>query len=406
MPLTSYQSAFEQFAQQLPAAERDARRARLQPFLDQGFPDRHIENWRYTDLTAFNDKTFSVTDGANCDLNALRLPRTDRLVYVNGQLDREQTTADELSALIADEGPAEDSVAALNAAFALPGLHLRLGNNASIARVLHIVIATTAEHGPAMSHQRHRIELGELASAHVVFEFRGGGEHLQTHAIDIRLAAGARLRLDRIQLDATGSSLLTRIDARLDRNSRLDALCIDGGSGLARHDFNVDIAGPGAEAELDGLYMPGSGGHVDNHTCITHSAPHGRSHEHFKGIVDARARAVFNGKVIVRPGAQKTDSEQRVANLLLSPRAEVNAKPELEIYADDVKCAHGATVGQLDMKAFGYLRSRGVDADTARALLLHAFAAEILDGLDVPALRQRVAAELKLPDSLSVEDAA
>lgn len=403
---TRFRSAFDSFAQQLPDREREQRLLRLRPFLDSGFPDRHREDWKYTDLAAFNDKAYTPAETAEVALDALRLPRTDRLVYVNGHLDASQSSADELSALVPDESSAIDSIAALNAAFALPGLNLRLGRNASIARVLHIIVVTTPSATPAMSHQRHLIELGELAHAHVVFEFRGAGDHLQTHSLDLRLGTGSRLKLDRVQVSSSGSTLLTRIDARLDRDSQLDARCIDGGSGLTRHDFNIDLAGVNAEARLNGLYLPAAGGHIDNHTCIVHSAPHCRSRESFRGIVDVRARAVFNGKVVVRPGAQKTDSEQHVANLLLSPRAEVNAKPELEIYADDVKCAHGATVGQLDLKALAYLRSRGVDGETARAMLLRAFAAEILDGITLPALNARLARDLGFPAETPIEEIA
>jgi Fe-S cluster assembly protein SufD len=142
--------------------------------------------------------------------------------------------------------------------------------------------------------------------------------------------------------------------------------------------------------------MPAAAGHTDNYTRIVHAAPHCRSRERFKGIVEARARAVFVGKVVVQPGAQKTDSEQHVANLLLSKKAEVNAKPELEIYADDVKCAHGATVGQLDDTALSYLRSRGIGAAEARALLLRAFGGEVLERIALPALRESLAQRLGL----------
>jgi Fe-S cluster assembly protein SufD len=248
-----------------------------------------------------------------------------------------------------------------------------------------------------MVHQRHRIELGENAEATVLFQFLGqGAERLTTHVIEVDLAPGARLTLYRIQDEHADATLLTRIDTNLHRDSRLEAVAIDCGTGLVRHDFNVVLAEPGAEVALAGLYQPAPGGHVDNQTRIVHAAPHCRSREQFKGIIDAKAKAIFVGKVIVQPGAQKTDSEQRVANLLLSRKAEVNAKPELEIYADDVKCAHGATVGQLDDKALEYLRSRGIAADVARALLLRAFGAEVLEQLAIPALRHRLAARMGL----------
>jgi Fe-S cluster assembly protein SufD len=255
--------------------------------------------------------------------------------------------------------------------------------------------------GQTMVHQRHRIELAANAQAVVVFQFTGrAGARLGTQVIDVALAAGARLDLYRVQDEQEGATLLSRIDASLDRDSRLHAVAVDCGSGLVRHDFNVSLAGPGAEVELSGLYQPAPGAHLDNQTRIIHAAPHCRSRERFKGIVEARAKAIYVGKVVVKPGAQKADSEQHVANLLLSKKAEVNAKPELEIYADDVKCAHGATVGQLDDTALEYLRSRGIEAAAARAMLLRAFGTEVLDGIALPALRQQLAARM----GLGVED--
>jgi Fe-S cluster assembly protein SufD len=399
--LASYADAFERFSTGIPAAQRAARRKRLGEFLELGFPGRKAEDWRYTDLTGLATTNFADASSATASLKEAFLPRTDRLVYINGRLDKAQSTADELSDWVAADGKSDDGVIALNAAFARPGLNLKLGRNATIARILHIVIASHPEKLPTMSHQRHRIELGEAAEATVVFDFigTGDGSRLVTHTLDIQLAAGARLRLYRTQNESAGATLLTRIDAKLARDSRLEATCIDGGRALARHDLNIELAGPGAETLVQGLFMPTTGAHIDNHTRIIHAAPHGRSRELFKGIVDERTRAVFNGKIVVQPGAQKTDSEQRVANLLLTRRAEVNAKPELEIYADDVKCAHGATVGQLDQTALGYLRSRGIDVDTARALLLHAFASEVLNKVEPAALRERLQRQLRLPAS-------
>jgi Fe-S cluster assembly protein SufD len=406
--LTSYAEAFERFSIGVPAAQRSARRERLGEFLQLGFPSRKAEDWRYTDLAALATANFADAAGATASLSEAFLPRSDRLVYTNGRLDEAQSTADELSDWVAADGKSDDGVIALNAAFARPGLNLKLGKNATIARILHILIASHPENRPTMSHQRHRIELGEAAEATVVFDFIGTGEgsRFATHTLDIQLAAGARLRLYRLQNESIGSTLLTRIDAKLARDSRFEATCIDGGRALTRHDLNIELTGPGAETLVQGLFMPTAGAHIDNHTRIIHAAPHGRSRELFKGIVDERTRAVFNGKIVVQPGAQKTDSEQRVANLLLTRRAEVDAKPELEIYADDVKCAHGATIGQLDAAALGYLRSRGIDVDTARALLLHAFASEVLDKVEPVALRERLQRQLRLPGSDSALERA
>lgn len=396
MSLAAYRENFDQFAAGLPDAQRAARQEQLGRFLAAGFPTPRSEAWHYTDLAALNERQFVPAAAGELPPAVELLADAERLVYVNGRLDSAHSTA---TALHGDNPAADngDAVSALNAAFASGGLQLNLGRNERLPRPLQVLLAGVADAAPAMVHQRHRIELGENAEATVLFQFLGrDGGRFGTQTIDVRLAAGARLILYRVQDETADATLLTRIDARLGRDSRLEAVAVDCGGGLVRHEFNVVLAEVGAEATLSGLYMPAAGGHVDNQTRISHAAPHCRSRELFKGIVDARARAIFVGKVVVQPGAQKTDSEQRVANLLLSRKAEVNAKPELEIYADDVKCAHGATVGQLDEKALEYLRSRGIGADEARALLLHAFGVEVLERIGIPALRRSLASRLGL----------
>jgi Fe-S cluster assembly protein SufD len=394
--LAAYAESFEQFAAGLPEPLRAPRRAALQRFLDSGFPTPRIEEWHYTDLAPLAGRQFALPAVAP---EAGPLPQllseAEHLVYRDGQLDRAASTAAQLHADTLPEPVLADGVSALNAAFAGGGLRLKLGRGEQRERPLQVIVL--GGKGRAMAHQRHRIELADNAAATVIFQFAGeAGEWLGTQVIDIALAPGARLDLYRVQDEQAGATLLTRIDARLDRDSRLHAVAVDCGGGLVRHDFNVSLAGPGAEVELSGLYQPAAGAHLDNHTRIVHAAPHCRSRERFKGIVEERARAIFVGKVKVEPGAQKTDSEQHVANLLLSKKAEVDAKPELEIYADDVKCAHGATVGQLDDTALGYLRSRGIAAAEARALLLRAFGAEVLEHIALPALREQLAARMNL----------
>lgn len=393
--LSTYAQAFEQA--QFPAASREARRAELARFLAQGFPSRRHEWWRYTDLSALAAQTLKPASGRMAA--AARLPRTDGLVYVDGRLLDTASSATELSApveFVTDSGvDGDEGLQALNRAFATPGLNLQLGERASIARPFHLVLAGSAD--GTMTHQRHCVRLGAQAQATLIVDFRGeAGNRLATHTLDIELAEGAQLKLYRVQTEGAGSSLLVRTDARLAAHAQLQAVCIDGGAGLCRQDFNVELQGPGADIALHGLFMPRVGAHLDNHTRIVHAQPHGRSREYFRGIVDARTQAIFNGKIVVAPGAQKTDSEQRLATLLLSRKAEVNAKPELEIHADDVRCAHGASVGQLDTTALSYLRLRGLDAETARKLLLRGFAAQILDTIALPSLRADVQQRLGL----------
>jgi Fe-S cluster assembly protein SufD len=397
MQLASYAERFERYVAGLPEPQRAARRAQFEQFLAAGFPTPRIETWHYTDLAPLAERQFDLPSPVAAELPATAFDGIDQLVYINGQFDRAHSTAPELHSDSPAAVLADDGVTALNGAFASGGLELRLPRGKHLPRPIQVVVAGVAGEAASMVHQRHRIELGENAEGTVLFRFLGqGAARLGTQVIEVTLAAGARLSLYRIQDEQAEATLLTRIDARLARDSHLSAVVVDCGSGLVRHDFNVDLAEPGAEVALAGLYQPAPGGHIDNHTRIVHSAPHCRSREQFKGIIDARAKAFFVGKVVVRPGAQKTDSEQRVANLLLSRKAEVNAKPELEIYADDVKCAHGATVGQLDEVALQYLRSRGIAATDARAMLLRAFGAEVLEKIALPGLRAELMTRLGL----------
>lgn len=400
MSQNAFADTFAQFAAALPEAERTTRRANLERFLVSGFPDAELEDWRYTDLSALDERAFALAGSAAFDSSGAWLDDADRLVYVNGQLDTAASTTVQWHAADVPVASDADGILALNAAFATGGLRLDLARGQRLAKPLQLLAISTGD-GATMSHQRHRITLAEQAEATVLLHFIGSGaERLSSQVVDIELAAGAALTLYRLQADASGGSLVTRIQVRQARDSRFKALTLDVGAGLARHDLDTDLAEPGADCEVSGLYVPQRGAHVDNHTRSTHVAAHCRSRSYYRGIIDERAKAVFNGKVIVRPGAQKTDSEQRIANLLLSRKAEVNAKPELEIYADDVKCAHGSTVGQLDETALAYLRSRGIARDIARALLLRAFATEVLDRIEWPALRRHVETLLHLPTEL------
>lgn len=406
-PGAAYADSFERFARDLPEPEARQRRAQFERFAAAGFPGPTSEDWHYTDLASLTGRSFAVgsSDEAEAELLAAALPDSYQLVYLDGRYSPRKSTAGALHGAWLGAASDEQPIEALNAAFATGGLQLVLGAGEHPKRPLVVLIQSGADDRPTMTHQRHRIELGANAEATVLLHFAGrGGERLATHVVDVQLGPGARLNLHRLCSEAEGATLVTRVDARLRRDARLLLSGTDVGASLARHAVNVVLAETGAEVEANALYVPKAGAHVDNQVRIVHAAPHCLSRLNGRGIIDERAKAIFTGKVVVEPGAQKTDSEQRLANLLLSKRAEVNAKPELEIYADDVKCAHGCTVGQLDEKALGYLRSRGIARDEARALLLRAFATEILDRLAWPALRTQIEASLHLP-ALAADEA-
>jgi Fe-S cluster assembly protein SufD len=208
-----------------------------------------------------------------------------------------------------------------------------------------------------------------------------------TNAVtELHVGEGAAVDYVLIQREPDYRFHVGRLAASLERGARLSAHTLSLGGALVRNDAGVLLAGEGAECRLDGLYAAGGTQLVDNHTTVDHAVPHCTSRESYKGILGGRARGVFRGRIHVRPDAQKTSAQQSNANLLLDAGAEVDSKPQLEIYADDVRCSHGSSVGQLDANALFYLRSRGLDAEAARALLTRAFAGEILRALPIPAL--------------------
>jgi Fe-S cluster assembly protein SufD len=394
-----------QYAQRNTSAEpawlRELRGAAWSGFEARGLPGRRDEDWKYTRLSAlerFAPKaplelaqlpTIAPTDGALLVFAGGRLvPQWSRLPVTPG------VEVSSLAAVLAAGGdgdalrsrlrPAdpERPCAALNQALFEDGLWLRLAPGAQIAEPLHVVHVGGVTQSSA--HLRLLIELGEHSEALVVEHYLGAGTdayHVNVLA-QAMLAPGARLRHVTLLTEGPAAIHIGDFRVRVGRDARFESHALAAGGGLLRQDIDVYLYEPGGECSLRGLYTAGSGEHVDFHTRIEHIAPHCRSEEVYKGLVGGTGRAVFNGRVHVHPGADKTDSAMTCANLLLSSRAEVDAKPELEIYADDVKCSHGATVGQLDEAQVFYLRARGIAEAAARELLMTAFARDALAGLD------------------------
>ena len=359
--LESFDRAYEALP---PSAKTPQRRAALDAFLARGFPSRDAEEWKYTDLAPLAALT-----------EASLAPETDPTALTPTDF--------------------ADGLDALNLAYAAGGIDQTIAANTRL---------DTPIRPEARSHQRHRLRLERGSEATLILNTSGAAA-FQTIFAEIEIGPGANLHLIRISDAGKDAHRLTRVKLRLARDARADVVSIDLGGKLSRHDLTVDLAEPGAEIHVNGLFAPIGDGHVDNHTVIEHRAPHCISRECFRGIARDRARAVFNGMIRVHKDAQKTDSEQRVASLLLSPGAEINAKPELEIYADDVKCAHGATFGQLDDEALFYLRSRGLPTEEARTLLLWTFAHEVLQHIGLDDVRARITCRVlhHLPNGAAME---
>jgi Fe-S cluster assembly protein SufD len=356
----------------LPESAQHLRRRHLEAFLRQGLPAKEQEDWRYTDLAPLAERPLALAAAQHPRLPA-SLPHTQAFAFANGRL----VAGEPGVATAAIPEASAEPVVSLNAAFSLAGLELDISAGAP-RPPLHVMTWFGGE-ADRMAHLRHRIRLAPGASAQVVVhELGDAAPFFATQVFELELGQGSRLEFHRLQQFGRGTTALTRTDVRVGRDAQFSGVGLYAGGGLVRNDVNVALDGTGAAAELHGVLLPHAGEHLDVHTRLDHRLQHGRSRETFRCIVPAKARAIFNGKVIVHPGAQKTDSEQHVDSLLLAPGAEIDAKPELEIYADDVKCAHGATCGQLDEAAVYYLRSRGLDLDDARNLLLYTFAHEVL----------------------------
>jgi len=391
----------------------DLRRAGLAVYRDRGLPTVRVEAFKYTGLAGLTKTPFSLDDGTlsappQAPAGALDLSDAIVLTLVNGRLVAppqglpEGVRVDSLSALLdADPGALEPHLGhvadlsaapmgALNAALMADGLVIRVAAGTTLDRPLHVVSVTDAPDGARHMHPRHLIVMGEGASATVI-ESRvtadGAAETLSNALTEVVMGAGARLAHPRlvnpgpqaVDLDLTAVDLAT--------GATYEAFTLTLGGRLVRNEGQIRLREPHASARLHGAYGASGGQHLDTTLVVDHDAPDTTSDQRFKGVVDAGGRGVFQGKVIVRRGAQHTDGNQLHKALLLDRSAEVYTKPELEIYADDVKCSHGATAGDLDATQLFYLMSRGIPEAEARALLVEAFLDDVVTSLPAGPLR-------------------
>jgi Fe-S cluster assembly protein SufD len=350
----------------------------------------------------------------------LALPGVDgpRLVFVNGVFRADLSALDALpagltlqplsQALKADveplrfalsrakasvpRGDAGEAFARINAASAADGVVLRVVANQKIQAPVQLVFMGTAADAAVAWHARNVIELGEHAQLSLVELHVGSGasSHLATLVSDVELREGAQLHHVLLQNADTASTLIRQTRLRLQATAHATLHVLELGGALVRHDLRAELIGDGAQLDTRGVFMPHGRQHIDTQLAIRHQALNTRSSSTWRGVASDRARGVFRGAMVVAPGADGSDASLSNKNLLLSPSAEIDTKPELEIYADEVKAAHGATVGQLDERALFYLRSRGIPLGEARALLTTAFCRAVLDDLPNEALRDHL----------------
>ncbi len=399
-----------------------ARRVALDEALRDGLPPPRNEAWKYTPLRALERRSFApagaqalpgLPDEAREALAAIPAPR---MVFVNGRFDAALSELSTLPATVvlrplpealADPDPRaanfmarryarpDEVFARLNAALASDGFVLRLAEDARLAAPLHVVFAGVPAATDQAWHLRHLVELRRGAEATIVEHHLGVGEHahLGNTLLHVHLAAGAQLHHLRLQGESARATLVARTDAVLARDAQYHRLDLELGAALSRHELNVRLEGEGAMLLANGVQLADGRRHVDTRLGIEHIARDTACDLSWRGIAAGRARAVFHGGITIRAGADGSDATLSNKNLLLSDQAEVDSQPVLEIHADEVKAAHGATVGQLDPTAMFYLRSRGLPEAQARRLLTVAFCHEALVAFD-PALREPAAAAL------------
>jgi Fe-S cluster assembly protein SufD len=401
----------------VPHAWLNARRsAALERANALSVPTTRDEEWRFTDLSPLTRMRFQAATGTTVsasDIEGLRLPEASiYLTFVDGRYVRELSATEGLPAgvvvtdLASALGPhagllekhlahhaafERDVFAALNTARLHDGALIWIGKGRVCPAPVHLRFISTQRE--TVSHPRSLVVAEAGAECIVVEDYvaHGAADGYFSNAVtEVVVAENARVRHVKLQREARGAFHIKHCTVGLAKDARYESNTITLGARISRHNLNVVQQGEGAECALDGLTLISGRQLADTHTAIDHVKPSGRSRQLHKCIVADAAHAVFSGKIMVRAGAQLTDSAQQSRNLLLSAKAHVDTKPQLEIFADDVKCAHGATVGQLDAEQLFYLRSRGLSEARARNLLTFAFGAEVIDRLPVPTLVERL----------------
>lgn len=393
--------------------------AALDAFSTTGFPGKQYEDWKYANLAPLTQQNFKVHTGATlvseAELKAFFVPNLKAivLVFINGAFVKQISGNEMFNAKV---GSLADSAAhhellgmhygliaksdnpftALNTALAGDGAFIYVPKGVALEVPIHILSLTDARHESAAAAMRVLIVLDENAQAKVVETHHTLGAHTSftTSVTEIALADNALLEHTRVQNDTEKSFLVTDTAAHHGRSSTFISHVASLGGGFVRNNLTSTLDAEGGNAEFYGVYDLSGTEFADNHTLIDHAKPRCTSTELYKGILADQSTGVFNGKVLVRPDAQKTNALQTNKNILLSDEATMNAKPQLEIFADDVKCSHGAATGQLDAEALFYLRSRGIDEERARILLLKAFAAEVTEKIKIQELRDLLDAHI------------
>jgi Fe-S cluster assembly protein SufD len=393
-------------------------------FKQQGFPLPGDEDYKYTNLAPLLKNTFELSSRESIkklvagDLKRFLLPGTDSAVFVNGYFashlssfepqagvtivpfsevysspdsDLEKSAFEKFFSKLADTS--KHTFAALNTSLFADGLFVHLAKKVNCEKPLQVIFINTEEKAPRISCPRVLVRAEQSSSFCLIERHVSAGnstDHLSLGTLEFSLADAAEVDHYRLLEEEKGAYHLSELHSVLQRDSRFRTHVFNFGGALVRNNVNITLAGENGAATLNGLSALCASQHVDNHTVIDHAVPHCESHELYKGVYAEKSRGVFNGTIIVRQDAQKTNAIQSNQTMLLSQDASIETKPQLKIWADDVKCTHGATIGQLDDNALFYLRSRGIAAEKAKAILIHAFASDVVKEVRPEALRSTI----------------
>ena len=422
--IDSYLRGFETFsrngAASAPQWARSLRLSGITRFEQLGFPDTRNEDWHFTSVASIAERAFLPLTASTARVSAAQLSpftfgATDwhTLVFVNGRFDADLSSTAGLPegvqvlplARAYDEMPVlleqhvgriasidAHSFTALNTAFINDGAVVHVRQDVEVARPIHLLYVSDAGAVDGVTQPRNLIVLDRFAKATVIESYvtvaRGAGAYFTNTVTEATVAEGATLTHLKLQRESARAYHVGTLDVRQARDSHLVSFSFAIGATLSRTNTYTELRGEGCGATLNGLYLGDDEQTIDNQTRIEHVEPNCYSRELYKGILDGASHGVFNGKVYVHPKAQKTDGKQTNNTLLLSERAKIDTKPQLEIFADDVKCTHGATVGRLDETSLFYMKSRGINARTARELLTYAFAADVLETIELAEVRE------------------
>ena len=414
-------SSFIVFENQLNGAKSKSfhklRREAIDVFEAKGFPTIKDEEWKYTNLKSLLKKDYNIFSSSEESLEFHEIRRfflsesdTYKVVFINGffaswlsstthqnydictfssALENHRDTVNKYAGTIARN---EENFTALNTSFAREGAFINIPDGKIVDKPIEIIFFTTDSDNNSFIQPRNLVVVGQNSQCSIVERHQSLGSQftVSNSVTEIMAKANAKITYHKIQNDAENASLIDSTTVKQERDSNVTVHTFSFGGKLTRNNLEFDLIEPGAQANLYGISILDKYQLVDNHTVVNHISPHCESNELYKGIFDENARGVFNGKVHVHPHAQKTNAFQQNNNLLLTDTASIDTKPQLEIYADDVKCSHGCTIGQLDEDALFYLRQRGIPHKEAQALLMLAFTTDALRELKITELKHKL----------------